>query len=121
VRELRQAVESLGEHRIEAVNEQEDLALSGRPPRELCVQRLNKGLVAVEISFVAHDEIDIRIAGRRRRPFDFALLVVRRDRNGRLGIVGGGRPVAVEKGARPIVPFPSRCDKQGMVDGARGL
>jgi hypothetical protein len=84
------------------------------------VQRLNKGPVAVEISFVAHDEIDIRIARGRRRPLDLALPMRRRDRNGQLGIVGGGRPVAVEKGARPIVPFPSRCDKQGMVDGARG-
>ena len=60
MRELRQAIDPLGEHRIEAVNEQEDLAVSRRPERELSVQRLNERLVAVEIFFVAHDEIDIR-------------------------------------------------------------
>ena len=92
VGELRQAVDPLGEHRIEAVDEQEDLALSRRPERELRVQRLNERLVAVEIFFVAHDVIDIRIAGRRRRPFDLARLVARRDRDRDLGVARGRPP-----------------------------
>src|ERR1700691_1338155 len=118
--ELRPAKERLREHRIEAVNEQEDVAASRRPERELSVQRLNERRVAVEIFFVAHNEIDIWVAGRRARPFDFALLVVRRDRDRDLGVVSGARSVAVEKRARSVVPFPRRRDKQRMVDGARG-
>ena len=96
------------------------MRLSRRPQRELRVQRLNEGLVAVEIFFVADDVIDIGIARRRRRPFDLALLVVGRDRNRELGVARGRRSVAIEKRARPVVPFPGRCDKQGVVDGARG-
>ena len=118
--ELRRAVDRLGEHRIEPMNEQKNIAAAGRPERELSVQRLNERLVAVEIFFVAHHEIDIRIAGRRGRPFDFVLLVVRRDRDRELGVVDGARSIAVEKRAWPVVPFPRRRDKQGMVDGARG-
>ena len=118
VRELRQSIDPLGEHRIEAVNEQEDLAASRRPQRELRVQRLNERFVAIEIFFVAHDIIDIRIAGRRRRPFDLARLVVWRDRNCELGVARGRRSVTIEKRARPVVALARRCDEQGVVDGA---
>ena len=96
------------------------MRLPGGRERELSVQRLNERLVAVEIFFVVHDEIDIRIAGRRRRPFDLACLVVRRDRDRDLGVVGGRRPVAVEQRARPVVAFARRRDEQGVVDGAGG-
>ena len=74
--ELREPVNPFGEHRIEAVNEQEDLAASWRALRKLSIQRLNERPIAVEVSFVAHDEIDVRIAGRSGRPFDLARLVV---------------------------------------------
>jgi hypothetical protein len=100
------------------VNEQEDFAAPRRAARELTVQRLNERLVAIEIFFVAHDVIDIRIAGRRRRPFDLACPMRRRDRNRQLGVVGRGRPVAVEQRARPLVPFPRRRDEQSVIDGA---
>ena len=117
---LRQAVEPLGEHRVEAMNEQEHFAVTRRPFRKLSVQRLNERPVAVEISFVADDEIDIRVTGRRGRPFDLARLMVRRDRDGQLGVVGRSRSVAVEERARPLVTLPRRRDKQGMIDRAGG-
>ena len=120
VSKLRQAVEPLGEHRVEAVNEQEHFAVTRRPFRKLSVQRLNERLVAVEISFVADDKIDIRVTGRRGRPFDLARLMVRRDRDGQLGVVGRGRSVAVEERARPLVTLPRRRDEQGMIDRAGG-
>ena len=118
MRELRQPIDPFGEHRVEAVDEQEDLAASWRALRELSVQRLNERLVAIEISFVVDDVIDVGIARRRRRPFDLAHLVVRGDRNCKLGVARGGRPVAIEQCARPLVALARRCDKQGVVDGA---
>ena len=119
VGDLGQAIEPLGEHRIEAVNEQENLALSRRPPGELGVQRLDERLVAVEIVFVAHDEIGVGIAGRRFRPFDLAVLMRRRDRDRDLGVVDRAGSVAVEKRARTRVPLARRRDEQGVIDGAR--
>ena len=118
VDELCEAVQALGEHRVEAVNEKENSALSGRPQGELGVQRLNEGLVAVEIVFVAHDEICFWIAGRRCRPFDLALLMRWRDRDRDLGVVDRARSVAIEKRARTLVPLACRRDQQGVVDGA---
>src|SRR4029077_18565336 len=44
--ELRPAVDRLGEHRVEPMNEQKNIAAAGRPPRELSVERLNAPLVA---------------------------------------------------------------------------
>jgi hypothetical protein len=118
--ELRRAVDRLGEHRIEAMNEQKNVAAAGRPARQLGVQRLDERLVAVEIFFVAHDEVLVRIAGGRGRPFDLALPMGRRDRDRQLCVVNGACPIAVEQRARPVVPFSGRRDKQGMVDSAGG-
>ena len=118
--DLGQAIEPLGEHRIEAVNKQENLALSRRPLGELGVQRLDERLVAVEIVFVAHDEIGVGIAGRRIRPFDLAFLMRRRDRDRDLGVVDRAGSVAVEKRAGTRVALACRRDQQRVVDGARG-
>src|SRR4029077_8684659 len=59
--ELRAAVDRLGEPRIEAMNEQKNIAAAGRPERELSIERLKERLVAVEVLFVMHRKIDIRI------------------------------------------------------------
>ena len=81
------------------MNEDEHPALSRRPQSELSVQRGNERLVAVEIGFVAHDEIGAGIAGRRRRPFDLAFGMRRRDRDRKLGVIDGAGPVAIEERA----------------------
>jgi len=120
VDELGLPVEPLGEHRIEAVNEQENPALSRRPQGELGVDRSKERLVAVEIVFAAHDEIGIGVAGRRSRPFDLAWLVRRRDRDRDLGVVRRARPVAVEQRAGARVALARRRDNDRVVDGARG-
>jgi hypothetical protein len=117
--DLDQAIEPLGEHRIEAMNEDEHPALSRRPQSELSVQRGNERLVAVEIGFVAHDEIGAGIAGRRRRPFDLAFGMRRRDRDRKLGVIDGARSVAIEERAWTLIPLARRRDQHGVVDGAR--
>ena len=116
--ELRRAIEPLGEKRVVAVDEDEDVALSLRPQRELSVQRLNERLVAVEIVRVAHDEIGVRIAGRRRRQFDLARHMVRRDRDRDLGVVEGASPFAVEERAGPVVALARRRDEERVIGRA---
>jgi hypothetical protein len=101
------------------MNEKEHPALSRRPQRELSVQGSDEGLVAIEIRLVAHDEIRVGIAGRRRRPFDLAFGMRRRDRDRELGVIDGARSVAVEERARTLVPLARRRDQHSVVDGAR--
>jgi hypothetical protein len=117
---LRPAVDRLGEHRVEPMNEQKNIAATGRAERELGVERLKERLIAIEIFFVTHHEIGVWITGRRGSPLDFVLLVVRRNRDREFREIEGARSVAVEQRARPVVAFAGCRHKQGVVGRALG-